>query len=223
MPRVLIVYYSFTHQTERAADCLQQVFVEAGWHARTMRLNFAGGAPQFPLRPLWKEAIRLSLPSVAERPTAVRLDESVLDEDWDLIVIGSPTWLASPAQPISAFLQTPAAVHLLSGRPFGVFVVCRGFWRRNRARVRRLGQRAGGRFVPGAGFGFDGNYLQTNHSFFAYHRSGGTEGARFLGRTATRYGLSEATLERVRRFGRHLTNAAGTMNPYDSQDGRSRT
>jgi flavodoxin len=202
--RALIVYYSFTHQTERAATCLEKLFVEEGWEARSVRLDFAAGAPDFPLRPLWKQALRLSLPSVAERPVPVRFDESVLDEPWDLVVIGSPTWLASPAQPVSSFLQTPAAVHLLSGRPFGVFVVCRGFWRRNRARVRRLGERAGGRFVAGAGFGFDGNYLQTNHSFFAHHTSAGAEGARFLGRQATAYGLSEASLERVRDFGRTL-------------------
>jgi hypothetical protein len=97
--------------------------------------------------------VALSLPSLRERPVPVRFDESVLDEDWDLVLIGSPTWLTSPAQPVSSFLQTPAARHLLAGRPFGVFVVCRGFWRRNRTRVRRLGEQAGGRYVGGAGFG----------------------------------------------------------------------
>ncbi|MGH9038347.1 MAG: flavodoxin family protein [Acidimicrobiia bacterium] len=208
MARVLIVYYSFTHQTERAATCLEKTFIEDGWEARTCRLDFAGEAPEFPLRPLLKRAGELGLPSLRERPVPVRFDESVLDQEWDLVVIGSPTWVFSPAQPVSSFLHTPAATQLLSGRPFAVFVVCRGFWRRNLARVRTLGQRAGGRFVAGAGFGFDGNYLQTNHSFFAYFVSGGDGNARLAGRVATPYGLSEATLERVRGFGRRLSSAA---------------
>jgi hypothetical protein len=133
------VYYSFTHQTERAATCLEKTFIEAGCEARTCRLDFAGDAPEFPLRPVLKRALELGLPSMRERPVPVSFDESVLDQEWDLVVIGSPTWVLSPAQPVSSFLQTPAATQLLSARPFGVFVVCRGFWRRNLARVRTGG------------------------------------------------------------------------------------
>ena len=196
MSRALIVYYSFTAQTERAAVTLEKACIDAGWEARTCRLDFAAGAPDFPLRPLMGRAVGLSLPSLLERPVPVRFDESILDQRWDLVLIGSPTWLASPARPVSSFLVTPAARHLLAGTPFGVFVVCRGFWRRNRARVRRLGERAGGRYVGGAGFGFDGRYVATNRAFFAYHTS--------AGQSATGYGLSEATLARVSAFGADL-------------------
>jgi hypothetical protein len=194
--RALIAYYSFTAQTERAAAELEKTCIDGGWEARTCRIDFADGAPEFPLRPLMGRAMELSLPSLLERPVPVRFDESVLDEAWDLVLVGSPTWLTSPARPVSSFLQTPAARHLLSGTPFGVFVVCRGFWRRNLARVRTLGQRAGGRYVGGAGFGFDGHYIQTNKAFFAYHTSAGA--------SADGYGLSETTLASVRAFGRDL-------------------
>jgi hypothetical protein len=196
MGRALIVYYSFTAQTERAAAELEKSCIDAGWEARTCKLDFAAGAPEFPLRPLIGRAMELSLPSLLERPAPVRFDESILDEAWDLVLIGSPTWLVSPARPVSSFLQTPAARHLLDGTPFGVFVVCRGFWRRNRARVRALGERAGGRYAGGAGFGFDGRYLQTNKAFFAYHRSAGA--------SSDGYGLSETTLAGVRAFGTGL-------------------
>jgi hypothetical protein len=196
MSRALIVYYSFTAQTERAAVTLEKTCIDAGWDARTCRLDFADGAPAFPLRPLMSRAVQLSLPSLLERPVPVRFDESILDERWDLVLVGSPTWLASPALPVSSFLMTPAARHLLAGTPFGVFVVCRGFWRRNRSRVRRLGERAGGRYVGGAGFGFDGRYVATNKAFFAYHTS--------AGRSAAGYGLSEATLARIGDFGTDL-------------------
>ncbi|HYT38904.1 MAG TPA: hypothetical protein VEN99_05300 [Acidimicrobiia bacterium] len=196
MRRALIVYYSFTSQTERAAAELEKTCIDLGWEARTCRLDFADGPPEFPLRPLMGRALELSLPSLLERPVPIRFDESVLEEPWDLVLIGSPTWLTSPARPVSSFLKTPAARHLLAGTPFGVFVVCRGFWRRNRARVRALGRRAGGRYVGGAGFGFDGHYVQTNKAFFAYHTSAGADTAG--------YGLSEATLGRVRAFGAGL-------------------
>lgn len=196
MGRALIVYYSFTAQTERAAVALEKTCIDAGWDARTCRLDFADGAPEFPLQPLMGRAVELSLPSLLERPVPVRFDESILDERWDLVLIGSPTWLTSPARPVSSFLMTPAARHLLAGTPFGVFVVCRGFWRRNRARVRHLGERAGGRYIGGAGFGFDGHYLTTNKAFFAFHTS--------AGKSADGYGLSEATLARVQDFGVNL-------------------
>jgi len=50
--------------------------------------------------------------------------------------------------------------------------------------------------MGGAGFGFDGHYLATNKAFFAYHTSAGAD--------ADGYGLSEATLARVRAFGAGL-------------------
>src|SRR5256885_5291910 len=169
MRRALIVYYSFTSQTERAAAELEKTCIDLGWEARTCRLDFADGPPEFPLRPLMGRALELSLPSLLERPVPVRFDESVLDEPWDLVLIGSPTWLTSPARPVSSFLKTPAARHLLAGTPFGVFVVCRGFWRRNRARVRALGRRAGGRYVGGARVGLGRPHLPTQKGVFGHH------------------------------------------------------
>lgn len=204
MPNVLIAFYSYTQQTRNAAEQIACGVEAAGHSARLARIEFADGPLEFPLRrPLLARANELCTPGRKEVPTGVTFDESIVDTNWDLVLIGSPTWNHFPAWPISSFLQTPAAHQILhGGTPFGAFLVCRGFWRINRKRVRRLGERAGGRFVGGQGFTFDGHLARTMHTFFHSQLTGADPDQKLLGIRAARYGLSDATLARARDFGR---------------------
>ena len=67
--------------------------------------------------------------------------------DHDLICIGSPTWWRTVSMPMRSFLKSDEARTLLAGKPFAVFVVCRRYWRENRAAMRKLVDKQGGRDV----------------------------------------------------------------------------
>jgi hypothetical protein len=205
---VLIAYYSLTDQTRRAAEEMAKTFENEGWRSTVCRFDLAPEyAVHFPLRPFWRVVGKLVPPTLRAQARPVVFDEGTLDQRYDLVCIASPTWSNSPALPVSAFLQTPAAAKLLHGTPFAVLVVCRSLWRRNLAVVRKLATGNGGRYVGSEHVGFDGNQLQSTGSFFSYHRSGGEVRHRYLGIPITPYGLSDATMERVAAFARRLAGS----------------
>jgi hypothetical protein len=47
---------------------------------------------------------------------------------FDLIILAYQVWFLSPSQPMTAFLQSPEAVHLLRGRPVITLIACRNMW-----------------------------------------------------------------------------------------------
>jgi flavodoxin len=210
MPQALIVYYSYTHQAARAADAIADGLRDSGWEVTAARLEFADGPLEFPLSPLPRRAKELSDAALKGVQVPVRFDESVLTRRYDLVLIGSPTWNHAPATPVASFLRTPAARQVLSGTPFGVFVTCRGFWRVNRRRVRRLGEQVGGRFLGGVGLTFDGSFPRTMHAFL-HGLLGRTPEQPLAGVRPTAFGLSEATLARGREFALVLARRAAPV------------
>jgi menaquinone-dependent protoporphyrinogen IX oxidase len=213
---VLLVYFSLTGQTRFAVKRAAAALQATSHRVTECRIRFSTEEHTFPLRPLDKE-IR-TLGAMARKGVAnITFDEDVANTDYDLVIIFSPTWSFSPAAPVSAFLKSAAAHEILSGTPFAVSVVCRGFWRRNARITRALGERAGGQWLGSAGFTFDGNYLQTNHAFFAYHVHAGDMSRKLLKLNPTPYGLSEATLRRVEEHARAMASLVKGDHPPNAR------
>jgi hypothetical protein len=87
-------------------------------------------------------------------PEAVRLDprpnqplQIAPDADFDLVILAWPVWYLSPAQPVTAFLQSEAGKRLLNGRPVVSVVACRNMWLSAFDTLKTLIEDAGGRLV----------------------------------------------------------------------------
>ena len=50
------------------------------------------------------------------------------DEAFDLIILPYQVWFLAPSQPVTAFLQHPAAARLLHGKPVVTVIACRNMW-----------------------------------------------------------------------------------------------
>lgn len=209
MPNALLLYYSYTNQTRLVSERIAAGLTDGGWQVERSELDYASGPIEYPLTPFAKRAKELSDAASKEQPVPVSFDASIVDRDWDLVLLGTPTWNHFPAVPVSSFLQTPAAHVLLSGRPFGAFIACRGFWRHNRRRLRILGERAGGRWVGGSGYTFDGNFFQTMHAMLHNQMKSDQPDAKLFGLAATPYGVSDQTLARARNWGTTIGRSAG--------------
>ena len=83
MPDALIVYYSYTHQTAKAATAIAEGLTEIGWRPRLAPLEFADGPLEFPLRPLAKRANELSNASLRGDLVLISFDETIVDQRWD--------------------------------------------------------------------------------------------------------------------------------------------
>ena len=52
------------------------------------------------------------------RPAKVGIPATVTEREYDLVVVGSPTWWLSTNVPIRSFLESDVAARVLDQRPF---------------------------------------------------------------------------------------------------------
>jgi hypothetical protein len=61
-------------------------------------------------------------------PPILPLSGQVIEGDFDLIIIAYQVWFLSPAQPITAFLQSADSKRLLANKPVITVIACRNMW-----------------------------------------------------------------------------------------------
>ena len=69
------------------------------------------------------------LPAQIRQATGeIRIPPEAREGDYDLVVIGSPTWWFRVCLPIRSYLTSPAARTVLAGKPFAAFSTSRRYW-----------------------------------------------------------------------------------------------
>jgi hypothetical protein len=206
----LILYYSMTGQAEKAAKLAADAASAAGWDVTLCRMAMADPADALG-RPMnvaaskkWTQGAQkgMTVPLAYDPPEAI-------DRRYDALLLFSNTWGDHPSVPVRSFLESAAAKALLSGTPFGAYIVCRRLWRKNLNIVRQLGEAAGGRFLGGEPFmhtgGQIGSLIQT--VTYLYRTDNGRK--RFAGFPLPRYGLSDEAVARVAPFTQELLARIG--------------
>ncbi len=216
-PRVLVLFYSFTHQTRRVAEAMAESFRAADCEAELCAIEFMDERYRivFPFKPFWPKLLRWFWPQLCGKTGAVRVPEEIVARDYDLVCIGSPTWWLKPAMPVASFLKTEAAGRLLRGKRFAVFAVCRAIWWNNLRIVRKLARHQGGTYVDGAAFCFRGNQIQTALSFINYMQTE-TNRERYCGVKIYEFGVPQEGLEQAHVFAQGMAKdlaAAGQSPP----------
>jgi menaquinone-dependent protoporphyrinogen IX oxidase len=176
-PRVLLLYYSYTGQSQKVLDIAGEVFRGRGCDVHTAEIKFtdpryAEKFSRFPMRRVWPDMLSVLGAQKRNETGEIQTPDSVRDGDYDLILIGSPTWWDNVSMPLRSFLKSDEARKLLSGKPFAVFVVCRTFWRNNLEAVRELAEEQGGRYVDEIHFTYPGDNLRSMLALTSYLGSG---------------------------------------------------
>lgn len=219
-PRVLLLSYSFTGQSERLLEAAGAEFAERGWEVVPARLEmiderYAPRLAQFPLRRVWPTILSLLPAQVRGATAAVRVPPQVHDGRYDLICLGSPTWWDRASIPMRSFLKSDGARSVLAGRPCAVFIACRDRWRGNLAEVRALAEWQGGRYAGEVHATYPGNPLSSMLALTGYLGSG-EQRARYLGVPLPATNVQPAHLESARALaaeldGRYGRSAAGRV------------
>lgn len=176
-PRVLLLYYSYTGQSQKVLETAGEVFRDRGCEVYTAGIEFtdqryAARFRRFPMRRVWPDMLSV-LPAQKRGETGqIQTPDTVRDGDYDLICIGSPTWWQTVSMPLRSFLESDEARTLLSGKPFAVFVVCRQYWEENSKAVRGLAEQQGGKYVDELHFTYPGDTLRSMLSLTSYLGSG---------------------------------------------------
>lgn len=208
--RVLLLYYSYTGQARKVLDAAGEVFRERGCEVHTAPIEFtdpryAERFSRFPMTHMWRDFLGMLPAQTLKTTGAIRTPDEVRRGDYDLICIGSPTWWRDVSMPLRSFLKSGEARPLLQGKPFAVFVVCRRYWRENLNAVRKLAEKAGGRYEGGVHFGYPGDQVRSMLSLTSYLGSGEYR-ERYLGVRIPATNISEEQLEDTRRFAAGLAD-----------------
>jgi menaquinone-dependent protoporphyrinogen IX oxidase len=209
-PRILLLYYSYTGQSQKVLEAAGEVFRARGCEVRKAEIKFtdqryAEKFSRFPMRRVWPDMMSVLGAQKRGETGEIKIPDEARDGDYDLICIGSPTWWQTVSMPMRSFLKSDEARTLLSDKPFAVFVVCRQYWRENLEAVRELAGQQGGRYVDEIHFTYPGDSLRSMLSLTSYLGSGEYR-QRYLGLRIPPTNVQPEQLEQTRTFAARLAD-----------------
>ena len=127
------MYYSHTKQAQRVSDAMTATLQERGCDVTHASIEFtdphyAKNFSVFPFRHAVSTILPLLLPQLRRKTGEIRIPDEAKQGDYDLVVLGSPTWFFTTNMPLRSYLKSDEAKAVLAGKPFGVYVVCRRYW-----------------------------------------------------------------------------------------------
>ena len=124
--RVLIIYYSFTHQVKSQLKKFRE-----GLESEGVQVAFEQLVPleayHFPFRSNL-QLMRAMVKTFFRRRMAIQPISEQCYESWDLIVLAGPTWSYNPSGPMLSFLDNYAE-KVCQGKKVLPFISCRAYWR----------------------------------------------------------------------------------------------
>ena len=119
-PRVLIVYYTFSKQTERVADVVASTLDGRGADVSKARIELTDPrwAKRFEKVPMRFPMLKIvgMLPAQVRQATGeIRIPLEAQWGDYDLIIIGSPTWWFRLSLPMRSYLRSSVARKVFRG------------------------------------------------------------------------------------------------------------
>jgi len=113
------------------------------------------------------------LPAQVRRATGeIQIPPEAEGGDYDLVVIGSPTWWLTTCMPVRSYMKSDAAAKLLHGRNVAAFVVCRRYWKNNIKTVKKLAVGHGATSVETTHFAYLGGQVRSLLSLISYLGTG---------------------------------------------------
>jgi len=209
-PSVLFVYFTYTNQTRKVIDAMAEVLRGRGLDVTLAAIAFtdpryAGRFQEFPMPHPFRELVGMIPAEYFRKPGKIDIPDVVTDGEYDLVVIGSPTWWLSTNVPIKAFLESDTAGKALQGTKFTGAVPCRRYWKHNLKTVRRRGTKQGGSWIDGIHFRYQGGQVRSLLSLLSYLGSGEYR-ERYLGVKIPPTNLQDYHLEAARKFADRLAN-----------------
>jgi menaquinone-dependent protoporphyrinogen IX oxidase len=217
-PRVLFVYFTYTQQSLRVAEAMADGLRERGCDVRLAAIEltdarWAERFTRFPFRHPYGDIFGMMPAQLRGATGEIRIPEDATAGDYELVVIGSPTWWIKTSVPIRSYLKSDAAGRILNNTRFAAYVVCRRYWGFNLRGVRKLGAERGGEYVDGTHFSFAGGQVRSLLSLLSYFGKGENR-ERYLGVRIPPTNLKPDYVEQAQAFAIRL--AEGLV-----RDGRS--
>jgi hypothetical protein len=134
--------------------------------------HYAKNFSVFPFRHAVFGILPLLWPQLRKKTGQIRIPEEAKQGDYDLVVLGCPTWFFMTAMPMRSYLKSDEARTVLAGKPFSAYVVCRRYWHWNLNEASTLGKKQGGEYIEGVHFTYEGGQVRSLLSLLSYFGKG---------------------------------------------------
>ena len=176
-PKVLIVYFSLTHQTARVADAMTQALTARGCDVTKALIEFTDQRyvpklSEFPMKRPFPQIVSILPAQLRHKTGEIRIPAEAEAGDYDLVLIASPTWWFQTSMPIRSYLESPAAQTVLNGKPFACASISRRYYSINLGQQRKLAEKNGGRFIDETHFVCAGGQVKSMLSWLGYMKHG---------------------------------------------------
>jgi hypothetical protein len=210
--RAAIIGFSLTGNGRLAIEQLEAGLRRGGYEVDRIAVKPAEALFRFPMS--GRDFVRIVARAFFRYPAFIE-PLRVPHDDYDLVIVESPTWLLGMVAPVEAVFQDPANRWLFEGRDAAAIVVCRGAHRRSRAMLVRWLERLGANVVTARGYEHTGREPRRLMSlwFYLIFRRHGHPAVL----AEPRYGLSAETLNQILRLGEDLAARPGAC-PSDAAD-----
>lgn len=143
--RILIVYYSFSGQTQLLIQRLAAGIRECEIEVQIERLQPVQPIP-FPFSS-WLRMIQVMVLSFFRWRVPVQPVDHLDGGQWDMVLLAGPTWSYSPSGPMLAFLDKYGE-KLCGDTDVLPLISCRSYWRTHYWALRNILLRLGARVLP---------------------------------------------------------------------------
>lgn len=142
--RVLIISYSYSHQTRNLLKGLVRGLEEEGVELTWERVIPVQGL-RFPIGTIPSTVVMMLKTFLRQRYPIKSLNPTVFQQ-WDLIILAGPTWSYNPSGPILSLLDRDGK-KLFSGQSILPLISCRGYWRVHFWGLRSLLKKCGAKII----------------------------------------------------------------------------
>ena len=213
-PRVLFVYYTLSQQAARVSKAMTDTLEAAGYEVTEAVIEFTDprykqSFDHFPWPDAFTRLLKM-LPAQLRRATGeIGVPATANSGGYDLVIVGSPTWWLTTNMPIRSYLESPEGKTTLDGTPYASYVVCRRYWGNNQKTVKRLGTKAGGRYLDGIHFAYEGGQVRSLLSLISFMKTGEYKD-KFLGVKIPPTNLQDGFEDQSAKFAKNLISKVAT-------------
>jgi flavodoxin len=176
-PSVLIAYYSYTNQTKKVLDVMAEELSGSGCEITFAKIELTDPRYEkrfetFPFKRPFRQMFGMIPVEVRDRPVKIVIPAAVTDREYDLVVIGAPTWWLSTDAPMRTFMDSSEAGKAMKDKPFATVVCCRRYWKHNNKTLLRKGKKGGGVYADAIHFRYQGGQVHSLLALLSYLSTG---------------------------------------------------
>jgi flavodoxin len=211
---VLFAYFSYTNQTKKVLDAMAEVLRDRNYEVTFAKIELTDPRYEkrfesFPLKKPFREMFGMIPAELRDKPVQIVIPDAVTDREYDLVVVGAPTWWLSTDVAMRTFMESDEGKKALNDKPFATVICCRRYWKHNFKTLQRKGKAAGGVFTDGIHFRYQGGQVHSLASLLSYLGSG-EQKKRYLGIKLPPTNIQDYHLKEARVFASKLATQAAT-------------